>query len=1036
MDFEPIERLVVVHLYDTDTTAFRTTEGICRALDVGMSISDRVELLSALSSLREESLLTTTESKGRTVYSLTEHGTTTAAELAAEYEAETVELVDEDGGKETISVSDAANRIDAPSIATPVSRRSDGQLRLAEPSSDTFVGRDSEIEQLATVIDSVANGDRRTVTLVGERGVGKTELLSRVRDRARQREFTVVPVRCRTDPADPFDSLRTALAEHDLSVAIEHTGEELDDAGGLVTKRTALFDDLTAAIGELDTPVLVTIDDYHEAADVLVEFVSHFADRLPEQILLLVATRPLEFESAGDSRLDALYDTEPPGDRIELGPLNREQARELAVRQLGDRSVPTSLTDRLYERTGGTPLFHIELLAQLAESGAVDPAAGVYPAADEPLPLPDDVTEAVAVRLDALDDTARTLLEDAAILGQTLDPDVLKAISDNSPTVVQETLELLTEAGLLDDTDGLQFLSEIVRDVLLEDIDPERRRRRHVDIARAYERIFADPPHALIARHYEAAGLSRAALYQYRAAGEAALDSYAHETALDHYERALSIARELDAPVAPIVESIGRVYFLTGEYDDADRYFEYLRESTDDPHTVQRSYRYQSEIALGRGDISAADEYANRGIGAVKIPTETTCRLVGHRGWFQMKRGNFDAAEEWFERQHTLAKQLDNQDRLGGAYHNLGTLAHDRGDIETAINYLERAVEHNEAAGADRDALASYNNLARSYTGTGRIEEAIETYKTIRERATKMGDRSTELLAKRNLSTVYHNKGNLDQALETAVETKQEAQNIGLERFIASSLCSEGNVAIDQCSFERAGDCLTEALHRHETTENARMIAYTRTLLARLELYNGHLEAAHEQLTAAADYEDQVEPDLRAAIAFRRSDVARAEGRHEAAIEACNQALDYLQPSGHKQTRIEIRSRLGEAQAAAPNNDTGLEHAQWAVDAVAEFELPLLASRAHVALASCHRSVGNYGPAVNALDAAEGSLAETDAPLYESLIAVERALLAAARGDDDASDRLDVALELSSDRGILLFADRCRETLSGLCPPD
>ena len=64
------------------------------------------------------------------------------------------------------------------------------------PGAAGFVGRESELGQIAAALDAAAAGRGQLVMLAGEPGIGKTSLADRVAALAGERGFTVLWGRC------------------------------------------------------------------------------------------------------------------------------------------------------------------------------------------------------------------------------------------------------------------------------------------------------------------------------------------------------------------------------------------------------------------------------------------------------------------------------------------------------------------------------------------------------------------------------------------------------------------------------------------------------------------------------------------------------------------------------------------------------------------------------------------------------------------------------------------------------------------------
>src|SRR5262245_56186518 len=94
-----------------------------------------------------------------------------------------------------------------------------------------LVGRDGELAVLARAVEDVSRGGARVVGVVGEAGIGKTELLSALAGVASEAGLLVLDGRCAEHGGDvPFGVAIDALDEHVATMAprrVEAVGPEL-----------------------------------------------------------------------------------------------------------------------------------------------------------------------------------------------------------------------------------------------------------------------------------------------------------------------------------------------------------------------------------------------------------------------------------------------------------------------------------------------------------------------------------------------------------------------------------------------------------------------------------------------------------------------------------------------------------------------------------------------------------------------------------------------------------------------------------------
>ena len=142
--------------------------------------------------------------------------------------------------------------------------------------------------------------------------------------------------------------------------------------------------------------------------------------------------------------------------------------------------------------------------------------------------------------------------------------------------------------------------------------------------------------------------------------------------------------------------------------------------------------------------------------------------LLGIVGKFM---GTFDEAAEHY------ARSLEIHDRAGGApaviatlHHNLGGLAHSRGDLVTAERDTRRALDlHTETSGAAHpDTAGDRGQLAAILSELGRHDEAErELRRTATDFAAALGPGHVEVaIARTAIGAALHRMGRLDEADE------------------------------------------------------------------------------------------------------------------------------------------------------------------------------------------------------------------------------------------------------------------------------
>ncbi|MDZ4825881.1 MAG: hypothetical protein SGJ13_05375, partial [Actinomycetota bacterium] len=168
--------------------------------------------------------------------------------------------------------------------------------------------------------------------------------------------------------------------------------------------------------------------------------------------------------------------------------------------------------------------------------------------------------------LDALPREATAAIALAAIAGDEVDVETLEACSPAEPDELLLMLEDMCRQRFLEErvAGRFRFVHALVRDAVLATIGGTRRQRLHRRLADTLARRDADP--AVVAHHYVEAGPGSAhdATTWLLAAGRVALESAAWAVAADQFERALSLADEIDQGCAARV-GLGRARRALGD---------------------------------------------------------------------------------------------------------------------------------------------------------------------------------------------------------------------------------------------------------------------------------------------------------------------------------------------------------------------------------------------------------------------------------------------------------------------------------------
>jgi DNA-binding CsgD family transcriptional regulator len=338
-----------------------------------------------------------------------------------------------------------------------------------------LVGRDVELELLVGRLESVRRGSARCAVIEGEAGIGKSALLGGLVEVATERGMAVVRGDAHPlEAARPFGPLIDALGlsggvgdERRAGIArlLAEGGEAAAPLGPgqLQVLVVEAIIDLLESISDRQ-PLLLAIDDVHwaEGATLLtLEWVMRRLTWAP--VMLVMAVRP----APRSSELARLLDDAVQRDaaHVRLGPLIEDDLAALATAQVG---APLGSTlSAAIDRTGGSPLWVVELLRSLESDGRIDRSSGV--AELRPGGLPDSVRELVAARLAELPEQTIRALRSASLLGESFSLTEMALVAGRRVSDMVDDLGAAFTAGLVADHRGvLVFRHQLVRDAIYE----------------------------------------------------------------------------------------------------------------------------------------------------------------------------------------------------------------------------------------------------------------------------------------------------------------------------------------------------------------------------------------------------------------------------------------------------------------------------------------------------------------------------------------------------------------------------------------
>jgi DNA-binding SARP family transcriptional activator len=405
----------------------------------------------------------------------------------------------------------------------------------------------------------------RAVFVVGDAGIGKTRLLHELAASRSALGGRILEIHCREAEQNlAYSSLTQAVRDSlifaqpdvpdlwklELSRLIPEFKQSvnimaaLSSSSELLEARLRLLEAFTQYALALTAPGgLIVADDLHWADSATLEWLAYTAPRLLKQgVGLLCSYRPLE--ASGVLRdLVTRLEAEGVASRMPLQPLTPSEVAELLT---GIDPRAAGLSEALHRATEGNPLFIIETLKSLLETGQLSPEWTLSGA----LQMPERINALLRQRLERLSGSTQRTLGALALLGindlgsassssglmTNSAPSLIAEVLESRELEVAEALAEAQSARVLLESGG--FSHELLRQTALALLPAGVQRALHHRAAVALEARHADPLR-IAAHHIAALDPRRAAPFLIEAA-ERALERFEPKLSLEHLELPLS----------------------------------------------------------------------------------------------------------------------------------------------------------------------------------------------------------------------------------------------------------------------------------------------------------------------------------------------------------------------------------------------------------------------------------------------------------------------------------------------------------------
>jgi DNA-binding winged helix-turn-helix (wHTH) protein/predicted ATPase len=455
-------------------------------------------------------------------------------------------------------------------------------------------GRDAELAKMRSWLDRALKGERQTVFITGEAGIGKTTLVQAFLEQAEQVAGTIV-VRgqclehfgsgeaylplldgfsrlCRSSVGEQVSGVLREQAPswvgHMISMGspAERNHPQPQSTGAT---RERMLREMAEAVERLseNSPVLLVLEDLHWSDYSTLDLISYLARRVDRARVMVIGTyRPVDVILAAHPLRGVKRELQAHRlcHELPLEYLSEEQVAQYLAARFHGRQLPSRLRQTIYRRTDGNPLFMVNLVEYLIDHRLVVEEEGLWrlcvECSEVEHGVPSSIKELIEKQIERLSTDERGVLEAASATGMEFSTVAIAAGLDMPVEWVEKHCEelvrrhhFLSPAWLSELPDGTvtsrhRFNHVLYREVPYSLISPMRRGQIHQRIGERAVEIFrerASEIAAELAMHFEQSRDWPRALQYLIEAARTATQRSAHHEAAELSRRGLEVLKRL-----------------------------------------------------------------------------------------------------------------------------------------------------------------------------------------------------------------------------------------------------------------------------------------------------------------------------------------------------------------------------------------------------------------------------------------------------------------------------------------------------------
>jgi len=750
---------------------------------------------------------------------------------------------------------------------------------VAASSAVGVLGRETELSRMRGCLEQALRGERQTVFVTGEPGIGKTTLVNAALEQAAavpgiwvargqcleqygagEAYLPVLDGFSRLGRAPGGERIVELLRRHAPAWLLElpslnPPAERATAPPSVGATRERMLREMAEAVEAMtvEAPVVLALEDLHWSDYSTLDLIAYLARRRDPARLMVIGTyRPVDLILSDHPLKGVKRELQAHGlcQELALDYLTEEAVGQYLDARFAGHRFPKRLGRLIHRRSEGNPLFMVNLVEFLVDEGVIGEDEGHAlmqgELADIDSSVPDSIKQLIERQVERLSPDERRVLSGASVVGMECSATAIAAGLDEQTAWVDEQCEalvrrhqFLSPPRLVELPDGTitsryKFSHVLYLDVPYGLLPPMRRAQIHGRIGQSGEAIYGDRVGEIaaeLAMHFEQArDMPRAVKYLLQAAENATHRSAQHEAA--------GLASRGLSALASLPDSPGRAQ----------------------QEIALRVILGVSVMAIKGFAAAEVEEVYRRALTICAQQGPSTQSFMVHwlLGLFHYFRAEMQPAHETARQLLAMAVDLDDSFAVIEANRAIGVTLVDLGRFDEALNHLDNASAlydivpyraHASFAGQDPK-VVSECFAARAHWALGNPDRAMERLSRGVSLAHSLSHPESQVVATHFAAHLHQLRGEPSETQERAETVIALADEYGLELWVAFGHIHRGWALAEQGQVDEGIQELRRGLADYEATGARLWRAHFLGLLAQAF---GRAGLVQEGLSAAAD---------------------------------------------------------------------------------------------------------------------------------------------------------------------------------------